>query len=763
MLATTRALLCALALLLALPATAQTETLLRPASNTNDQFAYNLDLDGDRLLVGRPYDDTAGPEAGAALVYDYANGAWALSATLLPPTTTGFELAGTAVALDGDRAVLGGYLKDNYTGIAYVYERTGTAWALTATLTPSDASAGQGFGYSLALDGDRLAISALGDDTGATDAGAVYVFDYANGAWSETVKLTAAVPKQAATLGLAVDVNGNRVIAGAPIGVTTAGDGGAAHVFTETTSGWTEAVLQAADQNPGDRFGQSVALDGPRAVVGAYYHDAVDFQAGAAYVFDLAGTTWTESAKLLGSVTHEYQQVGSSVDVAGDRVVVGAPSSTIRSEPGIAYVYDLDGTWQETFRLSASDGLLGDYHGFVVALSGSRVAVGAPFTDTGAAMSGTAYVYDTDGAFPMPSFVAADAITVARANALVGGLASNGSITLRKQANGYSGSYDTDVTATGAVTVDKRNAIEGDVTAGGLLTVGAGATVAGTAQGNAAVAPFALPSVGPFAPGTQNETIQAGETRTLTPGSYQRVRVKGEGTLILLGSAYTFDELLVNRNATLILDVANGPMTLNVATRFNIGADVEVRLVSFGGANPLLSGSVTLNTTQTATLNIGARSNFIGTINAPSALVSVRGDASFRGAIAAREIKVSSRTAVVRHGTPVAAPSSIMAPSSVLVSAGASADALPDVLGLDAYPNPVATSATLRFTLPEAGDVDLRVYDLLGRVVAEVATGALEAGTHTVPFDASALPSGVYVVRLQTPRGGVTQRLTRVR
>ena len=85
------------------------------------------------------------------------------------------------------------------------------------------------------------------------------------------------------------------------------------------------------------------------------------------------------------------------------------------------------------------------------------------------------------------------------------------------------------------------------------------------------------------------------------------------------------------------------------------------------------------------------------------------------------------------------------------------------MLTLDAYPNPVASSATLRFTLPEAGDIALRVYDLLGRVVAEVASGTHEAGAHTATFDASALPSGVYLVRLQTPRGAVTQRLTHVR
>ncbi|MEL6611479.1 MAG: T9SS type A sorting domain-containing protein [Bacteroidota bacterium] len=96
-------------------------------------------------------------------------------------------------------------------------------------------------------------------------------------------------------------------------------------------------------------------------------------------------------------------------------------------------------------------------------------------------------------------------------------------------------------------------------------------------------------------------------------------------------------------------------------------------------------------------------------------------------------------------------------------SVDAAQDALPEVLDLDAYPNPVVSSATLRFTLPEAGDIDLRVYDLLGRVVTEVASGTHEAGAHTAQFDASALPSGVYLVRLQTPQGNVTQRLTRVR
>ncbi|MEL6769729.1 MAG: PA domain-containing protein [Bacteroidota bacterium] len=79
------------------------------------------------------------------------------------------------------------------------------------------------------------------------------------------------------------------------------------------------------------------------------------------------------------------------------------------------------------------------------------------------------------------------------------------------------------------------------------------------------------------------------------------------------------------------------------------------------------------------------------------------------------------------------------------------------------YPNPVATTAIVGFTLPTSEQARVEVYDLLGRRVAVVAEGVRPAGTHTVTLDATGLPSGVYVVRLSTASVALAERVTVVR
>ncbi|RJP78429.1 MAG: T9SS C-terminal target domain-containing protein, partial [Candidatus Zixiibacteriota bacterium] len=68
---------------------------------------------------------------------------------------------------------------------------------------------------------------------------------------------------------------------------------------------------------------------------------------------------------------------------------------------------------------------------------------------------------------------------------------------------------------------------------------------------------------------------------------------------------------------------------------------------------------------------------------------------------------------------------------------------------LGAYPNPFNPSTTIRFSLPEASDVTLTVFDLTGRAVANLVNGHREAGTHAVTFEAAHLASGMYVYCLQ--------------
>ena len=72
---------------------------------------------------------------------------------------------------------------------------------------------------------------------------------------------------------------------------------------------------------------------------------------------------------------------------------------------------------------------------------------------------------------------------------------------------------------------------------------------------------------------------------------------------------------------------------------------------------------------------------------------------------------------------------------------------------LSNYPNPFRDATTLRFHLPQATRVRLAVYDMLGRRVAVPLDSLLPAGDHAAPFDARALPAGVYLYRLTTDDG----------
>lgn len=75
------------------------------------------------------------------------------------------------------------------------------------------------------------------------------------------------------------------------------------------------------------------------------------------------------------------------------------------------------------------------------------------------------------------------------------------------------------------------------------------------------------------------------------------------------------------------------------------------------------------------------------------------------------------------------------------------------------YPNPFNPATNIEFTLSAAANINLSIYNLLGQQVATLASGAFEAGLHSLTFDASALPSGLYLARLDTPNGSVVHRM----
>ena len=88
---------------------------------------------------------------------------------------------------------------------------------------------------------------------------------------------------------------------------------------------------------------------------------------------------------------------------------------------------------------------------------------------------------------------------------------------------------------------------------------------------------------------------------------------------------------------------------------------------------------------------------------------------------------------------------------------------IPEEVRLTSYPNPTRGQATVEFALPEASEVTLEVYDVLGRRVATLEEGSKQAGRHEVRLEADGLPSGVYFGRLEAGGQTRTQKITVVR
>jgi hypothetical protein len=141
---------------------------------------------------------------------------------------------------------------------------------------------------------------------------------------------------------------------------------------------------------PLDHFGEAVAIDGGTAVVGASGDKNAGNFAGAVYIFERVGGTWTKTQKLIGSDTDASDRFGESVAISGDRMIVGAGNRRV------AYIFvRQNGVWTELQKLTADDSPGG--FGNSVAIFGSTALVGAPFDDEPEMDAGSAYVFVQEG------------------------------------------------------------------------------------------------------------------------------------------------------------------------------------------------------------------------------------------------------------------------------------------------------------------------------------------------------------------------------
>ena len=367
-------------------------------------------------------------------------------------------------------------------GAVYVFARSGASWTQQAYVKASNPQMSADFGHAVVLsaDGNTMAVSAFHEGSSATgvngkqddhsipQSGAVYVFTRRGTTWTQQAYVKASNTGEAGTadtfgdgdqfgVSLSISDDGNTLAVGALTedsrspGINgnqadnTANSAGAVYVFTRTGTAWSQqAYVKAANPDPGDMFGYSVALnaDGSTLAVGSYDEggsprgingtpDNMRRGAGAVYVFSRAGTTWSQEAYVHASNAEAGDSFGVSVALSddGNTLLAGSLDEDCKAtgvnakgcdddraldiSTGAAYVFVRSGTtWSEQAYLKSSNTGPNDWFGSRLALSGdgntallgasledgpAKGINGGPQTDDSASEAGAAYLFTRSG------------------------------------------------------------------------------------------------------------------------------------------------------------------------------------------------------------------------------------------------------------------------------------------------------------------------------------------------------------------------------
>lgn len=329
------------------------------ANGSGQQFGRALALSGDTLAVGAPFDGHGGsgidpapagessPDSGAVHIFRFRDGVWEREAYIKAGDAESGALFGYSVALRGDVLAVGAYLEDaaleepggalTDSGAVHVFQRRDGVWHPAGHLLPSQPQRGAGFGYSIALSTDTLAVGAHLE----AGSGAVHLFGRDGERWTQGPVLRAPAPGSNDLFGSALALDGETLAVGAHLADGAHENGGAVYIYRRRSGVWSEPVrLEPTPGGAEHRFGRSVALANDILAAGAYLEDGGGTgvrrsaepgavraaESGAVYVYTRSGDDWTQHAYIKAGNADAGDMFGYAVAVSGDTLIAGAPT-----------------------------------------------------------------------------------------------------------------------------------------------------------------------------------------------------------------------------------------------------------------------------------------------------------------------------------------------------------------------------------------------------------------------------------------------------
>jgi hypothetical protein len=291
------------------------------------------------------------------------------------------------ISAAGTTAIASATQTGNYAGMVKVYAKSGGRWHTQATWTePIARRAGNFFGEGVGVTSTAAVVGAPGhyyvNSKGVReyDAGAVYFYARSRKNWH--LESAWVGTKANEFLGYSVAIAANTAVVGAP-------GSGRAILFVSSGNKWNPTVVLIPGGSVQGALGASVAISGSVVVAGDPYHDGH----GIAYVFERSGKTWRYSGPLIDPAPAVNDHFANVLGVSGNTIVVGTAYTC--DATGAVFIYGRTATgWHRQATLKNPRPRAGDNFGWGVAISGTRVLVGAPVMDEHpAAHCGTAYEF----------------------------------------------------------------------------------------------------------------------------------------------------------------------------------------------------------------------------------------------------------------------------------------------------------------------------------------------------------------------------------
>jgi hypothetical protein len=329
----------------------------------NDHYGTCVSLYTNYAVVGAPEDDNAnGVDAGAVYVYVYdpINDEWDPDVKIIASDGDAGDAYGRQVCIYKDDVIIVGAHNNTHSGLTqagavYIYRRdTNGVWNETK-ITADDAAAYDHFGRAVSIWNNYAIVGALDEDSQGSNAGAAYIYEYSGGLWDEMQQIFGISIGAGDNFGQSVAINGTMAVIGAMYDDDNGTNAGAAYVFSYSTSWIEKAKLEASDGAANDWFGNSVSISVTRTfgidiAISAMMEDQAADNAGAVYVFHHDGTNFVQAQKLVPEEYEAASDLYSVVGIVADFLIVGSyQNNATATDAGMAYLYQFDSgtsTWE---------------------------------------------------------------------------------------------------------------------------------------------------------------------------------------------------------------------------------------------------------------------------------------------------------------------------------------------------------------------------------------------------------------------------------